>query len=185
MKESNGRLQSLPLSSAQVKSENSSANNSPLTDGSMDRGQEGSTSKSVGLEISKNIQHFETIREPHKAMIRLIDTMFDYLQMYADKSNKNNKDPHLSLHWQRPTLEKQKSTKSWLKADLDLPCFTGKLYTCDWSLIVKGTTELVTSYVIPSDRVISFNSEPEIYSPYLGINYVKRVLIFIGKLIQK
>jgi hypothetical protein len=176
MKKSHARQQALPISSAALKSDNSQTDYAPLSNGQLSQEPADSTSQSTIGEINKNIQHFETIRDAHKSMLRLIDTMFDYLQLYADESNKRNDDPHLNLHWQRPTLEKLKlkNTRSWLKTTPDLPTFTGKLYTCDWSLIVKGTNELVTSYIIPSDRVISFNSEPEIYSPYLTIDYKKR-----------
>lgn len=171
MKESNTRLHAVQASSVDLKSEDFGAIALPQETEYGKPKQADSISQSSVVE---NIQHFETVREPHKSMVRLIDTMFDYLQLYADESNKDNTDPHLNLHWQRPTLEKLKNTKSWLTPIPQLPTFTGKLYTCDWSLIVKGTHELVTSYVIPSDRVISFNSEPEIYSPYLTINCVKK-----------
>jgi hypothetical protein len=174
MKESNARLHSLPTNSAGDESENVSGNCSTLGNVEINQSQAASISQSSLAEIHKSIQNFETIRDPHKSMVRLIDTMFDYLQYYADESNKYNDDPHLSLHWQRPSLEKPKSNKSWLKTAPDTPSFAGKIYTCDWSLIIKGSNELVTSYVIPSDRVISFNSEPEIYSPYLTISHVKQ-----------
>jgi hypothetical protein len=123
---------------------------------------------------AKNNQHFEDIRDSHKSMVCLIDAIFDYLQDYADAHNKSNNETKLHLHWQRPTLEKLVHSRSWLKTAPEAPGFTGKLYSCDWSLIVKGTSDLITSYIIPSDRVISFNSEPEIYTPYLTIKHVKK-----------
>ncbi len=125
----------------------------------------------------KPIQTFESIRDPHKSMLQLMDSMFDLLQSQVYEANKANGDLKTQFHLQRPTLEKQ-SSRSWLDTNSELPAFSGKIYTSDWSLILRGTSEIIICYILPSDRVISLNSNPEIYKPYLSINFLRKGATF-------
>ncbi len=137
------------------------------------------TQDQSGLPKAKRpLTSFDSIRDPHKSMVLLIDTMFDLLQVhiYETKSDTSGITPQFLI--QRPSLEKQTSKKSWLNTASEESVFIGKIYTSDWSLILKGTSEIVLCYVIPSDRVISFNSDPEIYRPYLTINSFKKASSF-------
>jgi len=176
-KESKARLEALPTGSSSHVDQNIKADYLlKMADGE----RTGTTTeqnhivqKQDSNQVKPPLESFDLIRDPHKSMLRLIDSMFDYLQAYAYEENKTNDDARLQMHCQRPILEKQ-GAKSWLNAAAELPGFSGKIYTYDWSLILKGNDELIKCYVIPSDRVISFNNEPEIYTPYLTINFFKK-----------
>ena len=119
----------------------------------------------------------ETIHDPHSSMVYLVDLIFDFLQFYADETNKLNRGTSLQLDWQRPVLEKNNHSKSWLTTSQttpDLPAFVGKVSTRDWRLFIKGTSEHIMFYVIPANRTISFSTDPELYTPYLSINFYRR-----------
>src|SRR5262249_40549040 len=45
--------------------------------------------------------------------------------------------------------------------------FTGRLNTRLWSLIVRGTEKDVLGFIVPSDRLFAFNSNPQEFKPYL------------------
>ncbi len=136
---------------------------------------------------SKQNDKFETIRDPQSSMVYLVDLIFDFLQFYADDANSLNRGTSMQLDWQRPILEKQSAShsRSWLTTTPELPAFVGKLLTRDWSLFIKGTSTNIMFYVIPANRTISFTTDPELYTPYLSINFYKRRADFAWQIDDK
>jgi hypothetical protein len=106
----------------------------------------------------------------HQSMVRLIDAVFDLLQMCAYEINQATKGSELELSWLRPAPEKDRATTEF---DADTPkqlVMSGRISTRYWSLIVRGTALEIDVYILPADKLLGFNANPTMCEPYGRLN---------------
>jgi hypothetical protein len=126
---------------------------------------------SVGMQASKAAQEMNEkmkVNQQHEAMINLVDTMFDCFQNLAYDFNQMAQGSDLELTWIRPCLSRE-NMGSWHQGANYISVFSGRISTRYWTLVVRGTHEGVLSYVIPSDKLLSFTSQPTSYLCYLEL----------------
>ncbi|MBX9938945.1 MAG: hypothetical protein K2Y32_06805 [Candidatus Obscuribacterales bacterium] len=108
--------------------------------------------------------HSERMRQEaqHESMVNLVDHMFDYFQNLAYDFNQVNPVPELELSWIRPSISKE-NISSWHQSANFISVFSGRISTRYWTLVVRGTFEGIHSYIIPADKLLSFNTQPSSY----------------------
>jgi len=106
----------------------------------------------------------ELIRE---SMIEIIDHMFDSFQNTAYEFNQVTGGSDLELSWIRPCLTRERVSEwhagQYETADL----FSGRISTRYWTLVVRGTVNGITAFILPADKMLAFNTEPGQFKTYL------------------
>lgn len=106
----------------------------------------------------------ELIRE---SMIEIIDGMFDHFQNTAYEFNRVTGGSDLELSWIRPCLTRERVSEwhatQYEAADL----FSGRISTRYWTLVVRGTVNGITAFILPADKMLQFNSEPGQFKTFL------------------
>ncbi len=101
----------------------------------------------------------------------LIDRLFDNFQRYSYEFNKNCQGTKYAVSVERPGAVKEKRT--WGTDHVDR--FTvGRLAAMEWGLLVFGTDEIVTAYVMKTKYLLSFNPEQSDFAPYMTIEGDKK-----------
>ncbi len=104
-----------------------------------------------------------------EAMIAIIDSVFDIFQNSAYEFNKIAAGSELELNWVRPFLTKE-GAPSWMGSNIEpVTVFTGRMSTRLWTLIMKGTAEVVQTYILPTSKLMTFNISSGTFKPYLQL----------------
>jgi hypothetical protein len=105
--------------------------------------------------------------ETHEAMIAIIDSVFDIFQNSAYEFNKIAAGSELELNWVRPFLTKE-GAPSWMGSNVEpVTVFTGRMSTRLWTLIMKGTTDVIQTYILPTSKLMTFNISSGTFKPFL------------------
>lgn len=96
----------------------------------------------------------------------LIDKLFDNFQRYSYEFNKNCQGTKYAVSVERPGAVKEKRT--WGTEHVDRYT-VGRLAAMEWGLLVFGTDQLVTAYVMKTKYLLSFNPEESDFAPYMTI----------------
>jgi hypothetical protein len=105
----------------------------------------------------------------HEAMISIIDRIFDIFQNSAYEFNKIAAGSELELNWVRPFLTKE-GAPSWMGSNVEpVTVFTGRMSTRLWTLIMKGTTDMVQTFILPTSKLMTFNMSSSTFKPYLQL----------------
>jgi hypothetical protein len=105
----------------------------------------------------------------HEAMISIIDRIFDIFQNSAYEFNKIAAGSELELNWVRPFITKE-GAPSWMGSNVEpVTVFTGRMSTRLWTLIMKGTTDMVQTYILPTSKLMTFNMSSGTFKPYLQL----------------
>ena len=105
----------------------------------------------------------------HEAMISIIDRVFDIFQNSAYEFNKIAAGSELELNWVRPFLTKE-GAPSWMGSNIEpVSVFTGRMSTRLWTLIMKGTVDMVQTYILPTSKLMTFNISSGTFKPYLQL----------------
>lgn len=105
--------------------------------------------------------------EVHEAMIAIIDSIFDIFQNSAYEFNKIATGSELELNWVRPFLTKE-GAPSWMGSNVEpVTVFTGRMSTRLWTLIMKGTTDTIQTYILPTSKLMTFNISSGTFKPFL------------------
>jgi hypothetical protein len=105
----------------------------------------------------------------HEAMISIIDRIFDIFQNSAYEFNKIAAGSELELNWVRPFITKE-GAPTWMGSNVEpVTVFTGRMSTRLWTLIMKGTTDMVQTFVLPTSKLMTFNMSSGTFKPYLQL----------------
>jgi hypothetical protein len=105
----------------------------------------------------------------HEAMISIIDRIFDIFQNSAYEFNKIAAGSELELNWVRPFITKE-GAPSWMGSNVEpITIFTGRMSTRLWTLIMKGTTDMVQTFILPTSKLMTFNMSSSTFKPYLQL----------------
>lgn len=96
----------------------------------------------------------------------LIDRLFDNFQRYSYEFNKNCQGTKYAVSVERPGAVKEKRT--WGTEHVDRYT-VGRLAAMEWGLLIFGTDQLVTAYVMKTKYLLSFNPEQSDFAPYMTI----------------
>jgi hypothetical protein len=113
------------------------------------------------LQVS---EHFKA-SNIQEEMIATVDRMFDTFQNCAYELNKLAMGTELELNWIRPFLSKE-STSTWHQSQDCVLVFSGRISTRRWTMVVKGTTEEVLVFILPTDKLIGFALSHKNFKPY-------------------
>ncbi|HEY9756293.1 MAG TPA: hypothetical protein V6C97_14090 [Oculatellaceae cyanobacterium] len=109
----------------------------------------------------------DIVEEIHEAMIAIIDSVFDIFQNSAYEFNKIATGSELELNWVRPFLTKE-GAPSWMGSNVEpVTVFTGRMSTRLWTLIMKGTTDTIQTYILPTSKLMTFNISSGTFKPFL------------------
>ncbi|CAN5546055.1 hypothetical protein BH11CYA1_BH11CYA1_40200 [soil metagenome] len=100
----------------------------------------------------------------HESMIGIVDRMFDQFQNLAYDFNQVASASDLELTWIRPSINRE-NIGSWHQGSQYLSVFNGRISTRYWTLVVRGSSEYITSHIIPADKLLTFNAAPANYMP--------------------
>ncbi|MBX9672322.1 MAG: hypothetical protein K2X70_02710 [Candidatus Obscuribacterales bacterium] len=123
-----------------------------------------SSANKAAIELNER----NRINAQHEAMIGLVDQMFDSFQNLAYDFNQMAGGSDLELTWIRPSIARE-NVGSWHSGAHYVSVFSGRISTRYWTLVVRGTFEAVSSYIIPADKLLSFTSAPSSYLCYLEV----------------
>jgi hypothetical protein len=105
----------------------------------------------------------------HEAMISIIDRIFDIFQNSAYEFNKIAGGSELELNWVRPFITKE-GAPSWMGSNVEpVTVFTGRMSTRLWTLIMKGTTDMIQTFILPTSKLMTFNISSSTFKPYLQL----------------
>ena len=111
-------------------------------------------------------QKLEMIEE---SMIRIVDRMFDNFQNTAYGFNRVTQGSDLELTWIRPSLTSE-AQGNWVEGSAEgVRVFSGRISTRYWTLVVRGTARSILTFILPSDKLLSFGSSALDFEPYLEI----------------
>lgn len=116
------------------------------------------------LQVSENFK----VSNIQEAMIVTVDRMFDTFQNCAYELNKLATGTELELNWIRPFLSKE-STSTWHQSQDCVLVFSGRISTRRWTMVVKGTTEEVLVFILPTDKLIGFALSHKNFKPYFAM----------------
>jgi hypothetical protein len=118
-----------------------------------------------GKATVKVSEHYKT-SNIQEEMIALVDRMFDAFQNHAYEFNQHAGGSELGLNWIRPFLSKETSA-TWHENQSSVSTiFSGRISTRRWTMVVKGTPEEVTVFILPADKLIGFALSHKNYRPY-------------------
>lgn len=101
-----------------------------------------------------------------ESMIKIVDRMFDNFQNTAYGFNQVTQGSDLELTWIRPSLTTE-AQGNWVDGAAEgIRVFTGRISTRYWTLVVRGTANSISSYILPSDKLLSFGTSALDYDPY-------------------
>ncbi|MGD9683315.1 MAG: hypothetical protein AB7W16_19275 [Candidatus Obscuribacterales bacterium] len=108
----------------------------------------------------------ELVRE---SMVKIVDRMFDNFQNTAYKFNQVTAGSDLELTWIRPTFSSE-ATGQWVgTAESQIEIFGGRISTRYWTLVVRGAVSRIETFILPSDKLLSFGTNHSDYAPYLEL----------------
>ncbi|MDZ4832181.1 MAG: hypothetical protein SGJ27_00115 [Candidatus Melainabacteria bacterium] len=111
-------------------------------------------------------QKTELIKE---AMIRIVDRMFDNFQNTAYEFNQVTAGTDLELTWIRPLIVQEEVSNWHDSSRVQIEIFSGRISTRYWTLAVRGTATGVDTYILPSDKLLGFSTNPNDYPSYLSL----------------
>ncbi|HMO23251.1 MAG TPA: hypothetical protein PKC98_20000, partial [Candidatus Melainabacteria bacterium] len=104
-----------------------------------------------------------------ESMIRIVDRMFDNFQNTAYGFNRVTQGSDLELTWIRPSLTSE-AQGNWVEGSAEgVRVFSGRISTRYWTLVVRGTARSILTFILPSDKLLSFGSSAIDFEPYLEI----------------
>lgn len=104
-----------------------------------------------------------------ESMIRIVDRMFDNFQNTAYGFNRVTQGSDLELTWIRPSLTSE-AQGNWVEGSAEgVRVFNGRISTRYWTLVVRGTARSILTFILPSDKLLSFGSSATDFDPYLEI----------------
>jgi len=112
-------------------------------------------------------RHKETAIQ--EAMISFVDRMFDSFQNCAYEINRHAAGSDLELNWIRPFLQKE-TIGGWRNKQPEvIEVLSGRLSTRLWTMVVRGVKQEISIHIMPTDRLISFGTNPDDFKVYLKI----------------
>jgi hypothetical protein len=102
----------------------------------------------------------------HPSMVRLIDGLFDLMQIYATEINHGTGGSELELTCFPPQAIKDLSSGH----AAFYPVILGRLSTRFWTLIVKGSCYTIEAFVLPAEELLKFNANASTIKPYMQLN---------------
>ena len=102
----------------------------------------------------------------HPSMVRLIDGLFDLMQIYATEINHGTGGSELELTCFPPQAIKDLSSGH----AAFYPVILGRLSTRFWTLIVKGSCYTIEAFVLPAEELLKFNANTSAIKPYMQLN---------------
>src|SRR5271156_1163414 len=105
------------------------------------------------------------LRISPESMVRLVDAVFDLLQMCAYEINQATEGTELELSWLRPAPEKEKHSPEGESPAKDA-AVSGRISTRYWTLVVRGRALEIRIFILPAEKLLGFNANPDMLEPY-------------------
>src|SRR5277367_1614852 len=106
------------------------------------------------------------LRISQQSMVRLVDAIFDLLQMCAYEINQATEGSELELSWLRPAPEKEKGLAEGESMPGKDGIVSGRISTRYWTLVVRGTALEIRVYILPAEKLLGFNANSDLCEPY-------------------
>jgi hypothetical protein len=122
--------------------------------------------KSSSPATAQNKKLSEWLRRiSQQSMVRLVDAVFDLLQMCAYEINQATEGTELELSWLRPAPEKEKHLPEG-EVSTKEAAVSGRISTRYWTLVVRGKALEICIFILPAEKLLGFNANPDVLEPY-------------------
>jgi hypothetical protein len=133
-------------------------------DGTKDIGESKGQLSSISPSNETSLSE-QALKVSNQAMFRLIEAVFDLLQMCAYEINQATKGSELELTWERPAPDKER-WQSLMHDNFVTPIISARISTRHFTLIVKGNPLHIEIYILPVEQLLGFNARTVVYPPY-------------------